>query len=200
MTNTIYYELGSALYANVTNACTNSCTFCLRDTVGVGNYDLWLNKEPDLNAMLKELENYELSKYTEFVFCGFGEPLFRLSEVLEIAKQVKKTSSLPVRINTNGHANLIHKCDITPKLEGLIDVVSISLNAKDAKGYNDICKPVFGTDAFCAVIDFAKGCKLYVPRVIFTVVSGVISDEDIKECRLIADNIGVEFRVREFNG
>ncbi|MCL6614843.1 MAG: YchF/TatD family DNA exonuclease, partial [Firmicutes bacterium] len=39
----IAYELDGALYLNITNACPNRCSFCVRNYApGVGGYDLWL--------------------------------------------------------------------------------------------------------------------------------------------------------------
>ena len=41
----------------------------------------------------------------------------------------------PVRINTNGHANLINGRDVCPELKGRIDTLSISLNNDNAADY-----------------------------------------------------------------
>ncbi len=196
--NQLFYELGDSLYVNVTNRCTNRCTFCIRDHGNVGGYDLWLQKEPSLEEMCKAMDNIDWKRYREVVFCGYGEPLMRLEEVVAMAAEIKKRSALPVRVNTNGHANAIYGKDITPKLEG-IDTLSISLNAKDEVQYDEICKPAF-EGAFETVKQFARLSKNHVKEVILSVVDTIISPEDIEKCQKIAEEIGVPLRVRHYEG
>ncbi|MGE4282556.1 MAG: TIGR04100 family radical SAM protein [Clostridia bacterium] len=197
----ITYELGSSLYVNITNRCTNRCSFCIRNTAqGVGTGDnLWLEREPTVEEIIGDIEGHNLSKYKEIVFCGYGEPMMRTLEIVEVCKYVKKKSNLLIRINTNGHANLTYKKDITPLLEGLVDCISISLNAKNAAEYAEACQSDYGEEAYHGMLDFARKCKSYVPRVILTVVD-VMSKEDIEQCREIAKDVGVNFRVRHYNG
>ena len=197
---TISYELGSSLYINMTNRCTNQCNFCIRyKTDGIGDQEsLWLEREPTVEEIIEDLKKRDLSKYKEIVFCGYGEPMMRTYEIIEVSKYIKKNTNLPIRINTNGHGNLIYGKDITPLLEGLIDYISISLNAKNSKEYRRICNPLFGEKAFDAVIDFAKRCTAYVPKVVLTVVD-VLPEEDIQECKRIAESINVGFRVRRYS-
>ena len=102
-----------------------------------------------------------------------------------------------IRINTNGQANLIHKRDITPELGGVVDTVSISLNAENAQKYQQVCVSEFGEAAYEGLIEFARLAKEYVPEVIFSVVD-VMSKEEIDACRRIAEDCGVIFRVREY--
>ena len=75
-----------------------------------------------------------------------------------------------MRINTNGHANLIHGRDVIPELKGRINTLSISLNANNAADYTALCHPVQGEAAYQAMLDFAREAKDYVPHVVFTVV------------------------------
>lgn len=194
---TITYTIGDSLYINVTNRCTNSCTFCIRqngDTVGDSG-SLWLEREPTKDEIWEDIKKRDLSKFKEVVFCGYGEPLMRLNEVVYISKKIKEISAIPVRINTNGHSDLVHGEPTAKMLSGLIDSISISLNAKNAENYNKLCKPVFGEDSFFAVTRFALECKKYIPKVILTVVDIIPADE-IEDCRRIAQSLGVEFRVR----
>ena len=130
---TISYEYGDALYVNLTNRCDCACIFCLRNNGHKGSIyadDLWLEHEPSREEALKDLLSRDLSRYTELVFCGFGEPTYRIDDLLWLVDELKKAVPHlpPVRINTNGHANLIHGRDVTPGLAGRIDVLSISLN------------------------------------------------------------------------
>lgn len=198
MEDQLFYTLGNSLYVNVTNRCTNRCTFCIRDHGNVGGYDLWLEKEPSLEEMCKAMDGIDWKRYQEVVFCGYGEPLMRLDEVVALASEIKRRTTLPVRVNTNGHANIIYGKDITPRLAG-IDTLSISLNAKDGKQYDEICKPAF-EGAFEAVKQFASLSKNHVGEVVLSVVDTVISPEDIEKCREIAEGIGIPLRVRHYEG
>lgn len=195
---TITYEVGSGLYVNVTNRCTNACEFCVR-SVADGTYgELWLDAEPTKEEILADILARNLNDYTEIVFCGYGEPTLRLYDILYVAEQVKKQSQIPIRINTNGHACLIYGRDVTPDFAGKIDNVSVSLNTATAKDYVNVCHPDFGEEAFYALIDFAKKVKPYVKNVAFSVVRGSIPDDDIEKCKEIADKSGVPLKIREY--
>ena len=99
--------------------------------------------------------------------------------------------SLKIRINTNGQANMIHGRDVTPFMAGLIDCVSISLNAENAEKYQDLCRSKFGEAAFTGLQE------RYVPEVVFSVVD-IMSSDEIEACAEIAERCGVKFRVRAF--
>ncbi|MGI6188784.1 MAG: radical SAM protein [Clostridiales bacterium] len=191
--NNYVYTLGDALYINLTNRCTNSCWFCIRNKCpGVGGYDLWLDKEPTSQEVIDRIG--DPSKYSEIVFCGYGEPMVRLDELITIARVLKEKGAR-IRINTNGQANLYHGKNIVPMLEGLVDVVSISLNAPTAEKYDELCRSIYGIEAFDAVLEFAGECVKIIPKVVFSVVD-VLPSEDIEKCRRIAEETGVELRVR----
>jgi len=156
---------------------------------------LRLEIEPTVDEVLDDLSMYPLKNYKEIVFCGLGEPLYRLSEIMMIAPKLKK-QGLKTRINTNGLAALINKREDIPKLlASFIDTISISLNASNADDYNFICRPKFA-NSFDAMLKFAKGC---VDEGIHTVLSIVdfVGEEEIEKCREIAKDIGAEYRVRE---
>lgn len=195
---TITYEVGSGLYVNTTNRCSNACVFCVRSTVESYYGDLWLKREPTVDEICESIFSRDLSKYTELVFCGYGEPTERIDDILEVVGKVKERTNLPIRINTNGQGSMIAGYDITPKLEGLIDVVSISLNTADAKSYQKICRSRFGEAAYQGLLDFAKAATRFVPKVVLSVVDTTISPEEIARCREIAEECGVTLRVREF--
>ena len=101
-----------------------------------------------------------------------------------------------VRIDTNGHANLIHKRDIIPELKGLIDSISISLNAESKEVYNKMCLPDFEEYAFDAIINFAKEAKKYIPKVELSIVG--IPGVDLQKSEKIAKDLGVSFRIRTY--
>jgi len=102
-----------------------------------------------------------------------------------------------VRIDTNGHANLIHRRNVLPELAGLVDAVSISLNAQNAELYYKVSQPKFGIETYEAVKEFIRESVKCIPDVTATVVS--LPDVDINACRKIAGELGAQFRVREYN-
>ena len=195
---TILYEYENGLYVNLTNTCTCSCTFCIRlEHDGVSTADsLWLERDPSTEEVLAAFAQRDLSKYDEVVFCGYGEPTERLEQLIAACRYIRSVSDIPIRINTNGLANLEYGEDITPKLAGCIDIVSISLNAPTAEEYDALCRPAFGQGlAHKALIEFAKAAKAHVHCVVMTVVD-VIGPEAVEVCRKIAENAGVNYRVR----
>lgn len=198
-TMNIAYEYQNNLYVNLTNRCTNKCKFCIRFTPsGVDNIDLWLEHEPSAEEVIKALEEKNYKAYDEVIFCGYGEPMLQYEVLIEVAKYIKENSELKIRINTNGHANRAAGQDITPLLKGLVDCISISLNAENAQKYNDICVCDYGEEGFYEMLDFAKKASVYVPDVVLSVVD-VIGKDEIEECRKIAEKTGVKFRVREYS-
>lgn len=195
---TIFYEVHDNLYVNLTNKCPCSCTFCLRQNRDhMENSDpLWLEHEPTYEEAVSELEKFDMSKYKELVFCGFGEPTEAFEVLKKVASYVKEKFNKPIRINTNGLGNLINNRDITPELEGIVDTISISLNTPNAEEYNKIVRPVFGEKSFEAMLDFAKRAVKYVPNVVLTTVDTTITKEEENECRSICEKIGAKYRIR----
>ena len=195
----ITYILGDSLYINLTNRCSNSCDFCIRlGHGGVGDADsLWLNSEPSVEDVLSEIISHDLEKFKEIVFCGFGEPFERADDLIGIARGIKERVEVKIRVNTNGHGNLIAGKNICPDLENIIDILSISLNYKSAREYIEHCKPRYGVQGYFGMLEFAKEAKKHIPEVILSVMD-LLSVEDIGQCRKIAEEIGVGFRVRTF--
>lgn len=198
---TVVYPVGTGLYVNVTNRCTNRCDFCIRNN-GEGAYgsdSLWLEREPSVDEIKAAILGALPGEYTEVVFCGYGEPSIRLPEIRDAALAVKAAyPDIPVRINTNGQSDLILGCDSTALYKDAFDAVSISLNAPSAEGYDKICHSIYGIGALDAIKLFAKNVKNQVKSVAFSVVEGFISDTEIAECRKIAEECGVNLRVREY--
>ncbi len=191
----ITYPIRNSLYLNITNRCTASCTFCVRyHTDFVKGHNLRLGEEPTADALIKEIGDPK--QYAEIVFCGYGEPLLRLDVVKAVAAAVKERGG-KVRIDTNGHGNLIYKRNILPELSGLVDGVSVSLNAQNAETYVKLSQPKFGIETYEAVKEFLREAKKYIPDVTATVVAA--PEVDVEACRRIAEELGVKFRVREYN-
>lgn len=199
---TITYPVKTGIYVNMTNRCPCACTFCLRHN-GEGVYgsdSLWLDREPTVQEVCDSIDTWDLSKYNEIVFCGYGEPTERLYDLLEVAKYIKSKSDIKIRINTNGLADLIWNEKTAPKLEGLIDTVSVSLNATNKEEYLKVVRPKFGIDSYDAMLNFTKDCSKYVPNVVMTVVDVVTSKQEQEICGKICESVGAILRVRPYEG
>ncbi|PMQ01611.1 MAG: radical SAM protein [Dictyoglomus sp. NZ13-RE01] len=192
------YVLGENLYLNITNQCTNRCTFCIRNfTDRVGDKVLWLNYEPTYDEITKELEQYlPLDRFKEIVFCGFGEPLLRINLLKKLVEFIRsKSSGVKIRVDTNGHANIFHQRNVIEELKDYIDAIYISLNAENEEKYNKICRPVFES-VYNDLLEFIKLSKLYIKEVKVSIVDLPIVDK--KSCEEIAKEIGVPLYVRSF--
>lgn len=198
---TITYPVATGIYVNITNRCPCACTFCVRNHKDhVFESDtLWLDREPTIQEICDSLDSWNLEEYEEVVFCGFGEPTERLYDLLEVAKYIKSKSNIKIRINTNGLSDLIWNEPTAPKLKGLIDTVSVSLNATNKEDYLNVVRPKFGIDSFDAMLRFTKDCTQYVESVVMTVVDVVTTKEEQEKCREICESIGATFRVRAYN-
>lgn len=200
---TISYEYGDSLYVNLTNRCDCACVFCLRNNGHKGSIyadDLWLEHEPTRQEALDDLLKRDLASYPEIVFCGFGEPTYRLDDILWLVDEMKKAvPNLPsIRINTNGHANLIHGRDITPELAGRINVLSISLNGSTGEEYVKVTRPRDGDAAWDAMLDFTRKAARVVDQVVMTIVNKDKTAEEIEACRAMCQELGAVLRVREY--
>lgn len=198
---TITYEYGGNLYVNTTNRCDFSCNFCLRHNGQNGSIytdNLWLTREPTREEILASIEGRDFSKYDQLVFCGFGEPSYRIVDICWVIDQLKAHGrKIFTRMDTNGTGSLIHGRDICPDFAGRFDKVSISLNTDTAEKYDALCHPEF-PGAYEAMKAFAKEIRQYVPQVMMTVVD-TIPAEEIAACRKICEEeIGATYRVREY--
>ena len=191
------YEFEGKLYINLTNKCPNDCEFCVRNIRnGIGEDDLRLTREPNFEDIKEDLSLYPLKKYGEIVFCGYGEPLCALSVLSQVAPYIKRLG-LRTRLNTNGLGGLWNKRkDIPMLISKYIDSVSISLNASNRELYQEICRSIYGEDAFYAMIEFAKGCIENGIDTTLTVVD-FIGEDEIESCRILAEQLGAKYRVRE---
>jgi TatD DNase family protein len=190
----IAYEIRNSLYLNITNRCTNNCSFCIRNQTNfVKGHNLMLDKEPSIDEV--RLAIGEPKKYDEIVFCGYGEPTMRLDVVKAVAKWVKAKGG-KVRLVTNGHGDLINSRPIAKELSGVIDKVSISLNAVSDKEYDEICVPSFGPRSFKHIIDFIKDCTRNGIETEVTCLD--LDGIDVKKCESIANDAGAKFRLRYY--
>jgi len=192
----VVYPIRDSLYVNLTNRCTNHCVFCPRSTnprvkghwLGMAEAD-----EPSAEDVIAEIGNP--TAYDEIVFCGFGEPTLRLDVMLVVARWVKGQGGR-TRANTNGHGDLIAGGPTAPRMKGVIDAVSVSLNTADAAQYVELCRPECGETAHAAVIAFIRSAKECVPEVVVTALDypGV----DAAAVEKLAAELGVLFRPRTY--
>ncbi len=189
------YAIRDSLYVNLTNRCTLHCTFCgkFRDFT-VKGHNLRIGRDPGVEEVWQALQREDLGRFREVVFCGYGEPLLRPDAVVEVARRLRSAGVQRIRVNTDGLANLVHGRDVVGELAGLVDEVSVSLNAPDAETYARYCRSRYGEAAFRAVCEFLRRAREVIPAVTATVVA--LPDLDIASCRRLAEDLGVRFRVR----
>ena len=199
---TIAYEVKRGLYVNMTNRCPCACEFCIRRNAdgAYGSDSLWLEHEPTVEEVLEAIRAAEPEKRDELVFCGYGEPTERLGDLLAVARRVRAAwPDLPIRVNTNGLSDLIAGRPTAASFAGLVDVLSVSLNAATAEEYVALCHPKFGLAAHAAVLRFAGEARRYVPQVVLTVVATEdFTEEKRAACQRLCDSVGVPLRVRQY--
>jgi TatD DNase family protein len=202
------YRDPERLYLNITNRCTNRCSFCVRSrTARLGDGMLLGDDEPTLGELLDAIEaRGGAERFREIVWCGYGEPTIRLGLVLT-ASPIFRDAGAMVRLNTNGHACLIHGRDVLPELGLVIDRVNVSLNAPTPERYAELCRPDPGAiaavdpphaEAFWAsTLDFLARAPAHIRNVTASVVGHVLSADEIDSCRRMALRLtGSELRVR----
>ena len=199
----LLYFLDNKPYINMTNACTNACVFCVRNQKeDVQGAKLWLDCDNTTSQdVIKQIEENKerILKNEEIVFCGYGEPLIKINEVVEISKYIKENfPNIKIRINTNGHANAIHKKNILPLLAPYVDLISISLNAQNEEVYNQISQPKI-PNAYEEVKRFIRASVEEKIKTVASVVSNVPNHPiDTQRCEVIAKSLGAKFRARDF--
>lgn len=196
----ILYEVYQNLYVNMTNRCPCACVFCLRQTKNEMNNSgsLWLEREPSVEEVIAEFDKFDMTKYNELVFCGFGEPTERLEDLLKVAAYAKEKFHIPIRVNTNGLSDLIHGKDTAPMYKDLVDTISISLNTPDKEEYLKLTNSRFGIQSHEAMLRFAGNVSKYVPNVVLSTVKTTITEEEEQKCREICNKLGVTYRIRQF--
>jgi TatD DNase family protein len=190
----IAYQLRNSLYLNITIRCNADCVFCDRKGEAmIKGYNLRIEKEPSTQEIIQAI--VEPTEYDEIVFCGYGEPTIRLDILKEVAAWVKEHGG-KVRLNTDGHGNVINHRNIVPELAGLVDAISISLNSTDPKQYGALMR-IDGETFFPAMVEFAKECVKHHFDVTMTVVD--LDEVDEPAARLFVEKkIGAKFKNRPF--
>lgn len=197
--DTYAYSLDGKLYLNLTNKCSNGCDFCVRNERDsyYGHY-LWLNQgEVTFEKVVSACNGFgDLKKFEEVVFCGFGEPTYRMDLIDKLSDYFHE-KGLKTRLNTNGQGSLINKRDIIPELVGKVDKINVSLNASCAENYQKICRSQFGENGFGAMVEFAKNCKRAGIDCRFSIVD-CIGEMEIESCKQLAQKTGVPLLIRKY--
>ncbi|MDI6766581.1 MAG: YchF/TatD family DNA exonuclease [Bacteroidota bacterium] len=191
---TIAYKIRNSLYLNITIRCNADCVFCDRKGEAiVKGHNLSITKEPSVDEVIRAIG--DPTQHDEIVFCGFGEPTIRLDVVKEVAKWAKEHGG-KVRLNTDGHGNIINHRNIVPELVGIVDAISISLNTTDPEQYGEMMQ-IDGKIFFQAMVDFAKECVKNKFDVVMTIVDLDEVDE-LKASAFVEKEIGVKLRNRPY--
>jgi TatD family-associated radical SAM protein len=147
----------------------------------------------------KALDEVPWEYIKEVVFCGFGEPTMQLDTLTELLRYVKETHpGMPTRLNTNGLGELEYGREIAADFKGILDTISISLNASNAERYYELTRAKYGLQSYEAMLDFAEHSKKYVPHVVLTIVDKVEGPDEIARCREICAQRNLTLRVREY--
>ena len=109
-----YRGPSGAIYLNLTNRCSSSCEFCLREwSDSVYGASLLLDGEPEAVEVMVAIEmEYLEGPATEVVFCGFGEPTMRLDVVFAVTEWLR-LRRIRARLDTNGHASPVSYTHLT---------------------------------------------------------------------------------------
>ncbi len=190
---TLALKLDNSLYLNITNDCTCKCSYCFRfHPEYVEGCNFHLNSQPNATELITLTD--KPYQYREIVFWGLGEPTLRFGIIKHICQWVKERRG-KTRLITNGHGNLIHKRNIVPEMKGLIDSISITLNAPTKESYYKICQPQFGQDTFDHVLEFIKQSIYYIPSVEVTALK--LPGVDYLKTIEIISNLDATVRLRE---
>ncbi|HBL18364.1 MAG: hypothetical protein A2X36_10875 [Elusimicrobia bacterium GWA2_69_24] len=190
------YRYRDALYLNITNRCPTACVFCIKKPwdMGYRGYDLRLEVESPAREILDRIGDQAAGR--EVVFCGFGEPTYRLDAMADICAGLRRKGASLIRLNTVGLGSLIHGRDITPELARMLDAATVSLNTSDPAEWVRTHRPLpaFREQGFSAVLEFIRGC---VRGGLQTVVTAVeVPGLAVEPFRALVAGLGAECRLR----
>ncbi len=185
------YRYKGNIYINLTNRCVNRCTFC---DVSVLSKDtgaqLKLDREPRISEVISDLKARLKTECGEIVFCGVGEPLLRLDDVIQITRWMVHNTEIPVRVNTAGTVQRLYPGrDVASELRRAgVKRISISLNAVTPDDYDNLCRPKYD-DAYEDLLRFVHRCK---EKGLETTVSFITDLADEEQAEALALALGVK--------
>ena len=210
--NIVYYRRGlEELSLNITNACPNACTFCIRDRdVGWGVSNLYLSGDPTVDEIISafdfESEKIRASgfKLRKVKICGYGEPILRFNDLFPISAHIRGFNpNTIIQVTTTGWPYFRYISDDTSRLRdlraaGLTDVY-LSLSTPNREVYRKLVRPginEYDPLAFDDSLRFgiaARDAGLAV-TLGFINLAG-IKEEDVKK---FAEELGFGYKLREF--
>lgn len=186
--------------------CTNQCVICAPNIPAMKKLiqgEVITKQEYSANEMTKEVSRIykENPDCSEIIVTGtIGEPLLYLDKLIQFIPQIKQATSLPVRLNTNGQATVIHQKyssqDICEKLESAgLDSIIVSLNTVNETDYNIICRPK-QPNSFDSVTDFIRassqsGIETFVSFVDYSKTHKELPNIDKKEVEGFCKSLGL---------
>ena len=79
----------STVYVNLTNACTNSCVFCLREQKDdVCGAEMWHDGNYTIDDIIAQFKEYTPIPQN-VVFCGYGEPFLKKDMMNMLKKHIQ---------------------------------------------------------------------------------------------------------------
>ncbi|NLD61542.1 YchF/TatD family DNA exonuclease [Candidatus Sumerlaeota bacterium] len=195
----IAYCLGRSLYIALSNRCSCDCVFCTRrDKPLIHGWNLKMEQDPDESEVQRAVESWgpDFERFKEVVFCGFGEPTLRLDLLLKTAQWLKAHGARRIRINTNGHSDLINGAGSVARMKGIVDVVSVSLNATNKEDYNRLNRPDHPDEAWDAMRNFVRDAARELPECVGSAVG--LPGRETDGIRAMALELGAKFRLRPY--
>ena len=189
----------TTVYVNLTNACTNSCVFCLREQKDdVCGHNMWHDDKYTLDDIIEQFNSFNPTP-KNVVFCGYGEPFLKKDMMKSFSQYLRKNyPDIKKKVNTIETDNTIYKTIVAEEYKELLDEASVSLNSDNAQQYNEICNPKID-NAYEAVKSFIKCCTDAGIKTYASIVTGFDERKiNVEKCEKIAKILGAEFRNREF--
>jgi len=208
----IYYKKGfQELSLNITNACPNSCVFCIRDkNFGWGESNLYLEKDPPQKEIIEVLTKESIKLNSEKInikkikICGYGEPVLRLKEMLPVIAHIKKIYPLAkIQLATTGwpyfRLNLDNNSTLKRAKEKGLTHIYLSLNAVDKHQYKKWVRPginKYDENAFDDAIRFGELSRDLGLDVTFGFVN--LPNLNIKKAKNLAELKRVKYKIRKY--
>jgi len=197
----VAYRFRDGIYLNLTNRCPTRCRFCAKRgwKFRFRGVRLALGpREPTAEqAWTALLQAASRGPFSEIVFCGYGEPTYRLRALKALAGRAReKFPQVRIRLNTVGLGSLIHGRDISDDLAGAVDAVRVSLNTADPVQWRVLHDPLprFAEPGYPAVLRFVADC---VGRGLDVTVTAVeLPGVDPVKVRHLARGLGAGFLAR----
>jgi TatD family-associated radical SAM protein len=197
------YAHGTVVYLNLTNRCPTACVFCLKHLASwqyEGKNLRLPAQEPSTRESLQEVETLLTKRrFSELVFCGYGESTYRLATMTAIGAEVRRQHpEIRRRLNTIGLGSLIWGRDIAPELKRCLDAVSVSLNTADPAQWRRLHVPqsAYAERGFGAVLQFIADCAR--SGLDTTVTAVRLPGVDVAAVERLAHMLGARFRFRPF--